>query len=187
MDVQSDLCCRPPPMTMCCSPKLDRLPQESEDFEMTRSLLPYRTSLAGTLLAAREAAMAPMRHVLREEGLTDQQWRVLRILIDESGIDPTRLAHAALLQPPSVTRIIRDMAARGLIERQPDPAGQRRSILRVLPEGERIFARVSKNAARVLDLYDDYFGHKRLDALRRELIELTAVLTRLKDEGGPRS
>lgn len=172
-------------MTVRDRSKLDRLPQESEHLGMSRSLLPYRTSLAGTLLAAREAVMAPMRRVLRDEGLTDQQWRVLRILIDESGIDPTRLAHAALLQPPSVTRIIRDMAARGLIERQPDPAGQRRSILRVLPEGERVFERVSANAARVLDSYDDYFGNKRLDALRRELIELTAVLARLNDEEGP--
>lgn len=146
-----------------------------------RQLLPYRGSLAGTLLAAREAVMAPMRRRLREEGLTDQQWRVLRILMEEDDVDPTGLARSAILQPPSVSRITRDMVQRGLIERLPDPEDRRRSILRILPDGRDVFSRVSEDAVSILDSYDDYFGAKRLDALRQELVELTLVLSRFSE------
>lgn len=141
--------------------------------------LPYRRSLAGTLLAAREAVMAPIRPQLRDVGLTEQQWRVLRILVDEGEVDLTSLAHSAILQPASLSRMIRDMEARGLIEREADLRDKRRAILHISSKGRDIFERASAEAARLLETYNDYFGKKRLDALRHELIELTAVLSRL--------
>lgn len=44
----------------------------------TTDLPPYPRSLAGTLLAAREAVMAPIRPLLREAGVT----RIVRELVD---------------------------------------------------------------------------------------------------------
>ena len=81
----------------------------------------YRISIAGTLLAAREAVMAPIRPELRAANVTEQQWRVLRVLADQGSLDAAALAAAALLHAPSLTRILKELTQRGLIARHPDP------------------------------------------------------------------
>ena len=53
---------------------------------------------------------------LRDAGVTEQQWRVLRVLIDNTRIDVSALAAAALLRAPSLTRILRELEGRGLID-----------------------------------------------------------------------
>lgn len=141
------------------------------------ALLPYRESLAGTLLAAREAVMAPLRPMLRAEGLSEQQWRLLRILFDEKAMDLTGLARTALLHPPSMTHIIRDMVAKGLLEREPDATDRRRALLQITDHGRRVFERISTGAAKVVEHQNSSFGSMRLERLRHELKELAEILT----------
>ena len=100
-----------------------------------RKLLPYRKSLAGTLLAAREAVMGPIRPMLRDADVTEQQWRVLRVLDNAGPMEPTALSEAALLYPPSVARILRDLVERGLVSRSAHPTDRRRAVLSLSPAG----------------------------------------------------
>lgn len=139
-----------------------------------RHLPPYRTSIAGTLLVARESVMAPLRGFLREAGLTDQQWRVLRVLQYEKGVDPSGLAAAALLHAPSVTRILKDLVERGLVGRRSDPRDGRRALLVLLPAGRALVERTAAHSGYVLDRIAARFGEERLAHLRRELIALAA-------------
>ncbi|MAB12436.1 MarR family transcriptional regulator [Parvibaculum sp.] len=141
-----------------------------------RYLPPYRQSLAGTLLAAREAVMGPIRPMLREVGLTDQQWRVLRVLVDQGPVDASTLARAALLYAPTVTRILRDLVARGLVERFTNPADGRRSIIKISPQGRAIVDRTAKRTRVVLDQYAERFGPSRLAALQTELVALVEAI-----------
>ena len=61
-------------------------------------------NLPRLLLQAREAVMAHTRPALRAHALSDQQWRVLRVL-DESGpTAPTQLAAECVILMPSLTR-----------------------------------------------------------------------------------
>lgn len=137
--------------------------------ETASRLPPYRQSLAGALLRAREAVMAPIRPHLREAGVTEQQWRVLRVLADEGPVEPTGLAEAALLHAPSVTRILRELGERGYTERRRDPDDGRRSIIAISPAGRAL---VETTSARTFGLFDQYrarFGAERLAALQQEL------------------
>jgi homoprotocatechuate degradation regulator HpaR len=133
---------------------------------------PYRLSLAGTLLAAREAVMAPIRPSLREAGLTEQQWRVLRVLVDEGDTDPSGLAEAGLLYAPSVTRILKELVDRGLIVRALDPADGRRSIITVTAKGRALVEKTARKTAVILKGYSESFGPERMAALQDELREL---------------
>ena len=141
-----------------------------------RRLAPYRKSLAGVLLAAREAVMAPIRPVLREAGVTEQQWRVLRVLADEGPSDPSRLAAAAILHAPSVTRILRELLERGLIERAGDPHDGRRSIVAISAAGEALVRRTAEHTLALLDSYAARFGAERLQQLIEELRGFTAAI-----------
>ena len=100
-----------------------------------RKLSPYRDSIAGSLLAAREATMAPIRPLLRAANFTEQQWRVLRVLSDEGPLDIATLATRAMLHGPSLTRILKELGDRGLTHRQLDAKDRRRSIIEITATG----------------------------------------------------
>jgi len=134
-----------------------------------RRLLPYRASLAGTLLAAREAVMMPLRPILREAGLTDPQWRVLRVLQDGVDMDPSSIARAALLHAPSVTRILKELVDRGLVGRKIDSADGRRSNLILRPAGRKLVEQTAARSWVVVDQMSATFGERRLARLRAEL------------------
>src|SRR5215471_16814483 len=78
----------------------------------------FSRSLPMSLLRAREAVMRQFRPSLRRHDLTEQQWRILRALAAIDAIEVTELARTAFLLGPSLSRILRDLDARGLIERK---------------------------------------------------------------------
>lgn len=121
------------------------------------------------MLAAREAVMAPLRPTLRKMKVTEQQWRVLRVLADTDHSDARNLADAALLHAPSITRITRELETRGLLERRPDPHDGRRSRVAITSEGRRLVDRTAKETIQMLENYAQAFGTDRLDRLRSEL------------------
>ena len=96
---------------------------------MTWYRLPYRASLAGDLLGAREAFMGPIRPILGDASVTEQQWRVLRVLAFERPTEPSVRAEAALLHAPSLPRILKDLVDRRLIMREADTQDRRRANL----------------------------------------------------------
>ena len=141
-----------------------------------RKLAPYRQSLAGTLLAAREAVMAPIRPVLAKAGVTEQQWRVLRVLDDSGPIDLKTLAEAALLFGPSVTRILKDLVERGLVIRQANPRDGRGAIVSLSASGQTLIADTASHTVQQLNHYARKFGDKRLKRLIAELQALTGAI-----------
>jgi homoprotocatechuate degradation regulator HpaR len=96
-------------------------------------------NLPRLLLEAREAVMAHTRPSLRRHGLSDQQWRVLRVLgehADESaGVETGRVAREAYLLGPSLTGVLTRMERDGLIERQRCAQDARRTVVKATPEG----------------------------------------------------
>lgn len=147
-------------------------------------LPPYPQSLAGVLLAAREAVMAPLREHLREAGFTDQQWRVLRVLSHSGPLDASTIARLALLHPPSVTRILRDLIARGLLARDTDRDDKRRSVIKLTAEGSRQISFTAASTAVLLAAYENAFGVERLNRLSTELQALVAALAPFAPETG---
>jgi len=80
----------------------------------------FEHSLPMALLKAREAAMARFRPMLRDHGLTEQQWRVIRALADYDRIDASELARRSLLLAPSLTRILQHLEGEKLVKRLSD-------------------------------------------------------------------
>ena len=96
-------------------------------------------NLPRLLLQARETVMAYTRPSLREQGLSDQQWRVLRVLgehaHDAAGVDTGRVAREAFLLGPSLTGVLSRRARDGLIERSRCPQDARRTVVRATTAG----------------------------------------------------
>lgn len=120
--------------------------------------------------------MAPIRPLLRAENITDQQWRVMRVLNDSGPLDATQLAQRALLHAPSVTRILRELVGRGLVTREPDPTDARRSNVDLTEEGAGLVKRTAASTRGVLEVYSQRFGAERLANLRSELSALADTI-----------
>ena len=68
-----------------------------------------RRALPLALLRARETVMSPIRRVLKNHDVTDQQWRVLRVLHENGVMDAKELAKSACVLAPSLTRMIKHL------------------------------------------------------------------------------
>src|SRR5580692_2251517 len=98
----------------------------------------FARSLPMSLLRAREAVMRQFRPSLRRHGLTEQQWRILRALSAVEAIEVTELARTAFLLGPSLSRILRDLEARQLIERRTAKVDLRRGVVSISQKGVRL-------------------------------------------------
>ncbi len=130
---------------------------------MSERLRDFRHSLPMELLRAREAAMARFRPVLREHGLTEQQWRVIRVLADNEGIDASEVAARSFLLAPSLTRILQFLGKEGLVQRAADSNDQRRSVLRLTNKGRQVFDSVGPDSERRYEEIEAEFGRQRLE------------------------
>lgn len=125
----------------------------------TGNVLPStRRSLPISLIRARESVMTPIRAMLHEFGLTEQQWRVLRVLDELGPIDATRLADRAGLLAPSVTRIVQTMTEKEYISRSADPEDRRRQVIALSPRGQAIINENLEEALRITNSFQNALG-----------------------------
>jgi len=151
---------------------------------MTEQLRDFRHALPLELLRAREAAMARFRPMLREHGLTEQQWRVIRTLAHEDNIDAGELASRSILLAPSLTRILQFLEKEELIQRKPDTRDQRRSLLSLTPKGQDVFENVGPDSERCYVDIETEFGKDRLEDLYQLLAAFYTTLGRNLPEPG---
>ncbi|TMV06954.1 homoprotocatechuate degradation operon regulator HpaR [Ruegeria sediminis] len=129
-------------------------------------------SLPIALLRARESVMGPIRTMLADVDITEQQWRVLRVLQEEGPQDPTRIAHRACLLLPSLTRILQKLGEKGLIDRQPDPDDRRKQIIRITDDGLKIIRNNLTASIQAAERIRAHLGPERYEALLDLLNEL---------------
>lgn len=141
---------------------------------MTRPPLRKTTrSLPIALLRARETVMGPVREMLATSGVNEQKWRVLRVLDEGGALDQSLLAERAVLQLPSLTRILQAMQDQGLVTRAPDPADRRRSIVTITPAGRAVIDTHADASAALFARLEAAYGHDRLEQLLDLLEDLT--------------
>ena len=145
-------------------------------------------NLPRLLLEAREAVMAHTRPSLRAHGLSDQQWRVLRVLgehADEAaGVETGRVAREAYLLGPSLTGVLTRMERDGLIERQRCPQDARRTVVRATAAGLAKVQALSQTIEAHYSWMEQVLGKTRLKALY-ELLDGVIALQVPQDADHP--
>jgi len=134
----------------------------------------FSRSLPMSLLRAREAVMRQFRPSLRNHGLTEQQWRILRALTAVDAIEVTELARVAFLLGPSLSRILRDLEARDLIERRAAKADLRRGVVSISAKGLKLIEAVAPTSEAIYAEITSRYGARKL----AELQEMLGVLER---------
>jgi homoprotocatechuate degradation regulator HpaR len=143
----------------------------------------FSRSLPMSLLRAREAVMRQFRPSLRRHDLTEQQWRILRALAAIDAIEVTELARTAFLLGPSLSRILRDLDARGLIERKTAKTDLRRGVISISEKGLKLMEVVAPSSEAIYAAITRRYGAKKLVELQDMLGALEASLAGLELAG----
>jgi homoprotocatechuate degradation regulator HpaR len=126
----------------------------------------FSRSLPMSLLRAREAVMRQFRPSLRQHSLTEQQWRILRALAAVDTIEVTELARVAFLLGPSLSRILRDLEARRLIERKAAKADLRRGVVSISERGLKLMEVVAPSSEAIYAAITKRYGARKLAELQ---------------------
>ena len=135
-----------------------------------------RQSLPIALLRAREAVMSYFRPYHRKGGITEQQWRVIRVLYLDGETDATTLARRSYLLAPSLSRILKDLEASGHVRRRPGSDDSRQSLLSLSPRGSATVTRAAPFLDGIHREIARRFGRDRVDELLAMLAELESAL-----------
>lgn len=133
-------------------------------------------NLPHLLLRARETFMARFRPILREHGVTEQQWRVLRTLNDTGDMEPNQLADACLILSPSLTRMLATMEQTDMIVRTRSSVDQRRQTISLTPKSRRFLADVEPQVDAEYARIESQLGRTRLDALYSAIDESIQII-----------
>lgn len=92
-------------------------------------------NLPQLLLQAREVVLARFRPLLNEAGFTEQQWRIVRALVEFGPLEPRQIVPLCGISSPSLAGILARMDDLGLVSRERLPHDQRRVLVSVSPAG----------------------------------------------------
>lgn len=128
------------------------------------------------LLKAREAVMEKFRPILAAENISEQQWRVIRVLREFGETDATTLAEHACVLAPSLTRMLKALETRGFVEIRKDEADARRSLIAVTQSGRDFIAAVSPLSIAIYAEMEQKLGEELLTRLVDDLEQLLSAL-----------
>ncbi|MEM9318957.1 MAG: homoprotocatechuate degradation operon regulator HpaR [Pseudomonadota bacterium] len=132
---------------------------------MTAKLPSTSRSLPIALIRAREGVMGPIREMLVETSLTEQQWRVLRVLAEHGAMDSKTLANRASLLFPSLTRIANTLREKGFVTQTRNDADRRRQMIEITDKGQAIIQANTPKAAKIVDGFKASLGEADYELL----------------------
>jgi homoprotocatechuate degradation regulator HpaR len=138
-------------------------------------MLKPRPSLTLTLLQAREAAMGFFRPLLNEHGLTEQQWRIIRILWQRGEMESHQLANQACILKPSMTGVLSRMERDGYVQRWKTSKDQRRVYISLTDQGRACFESMATGMEANYQRIQEQFGVEKLKTLIALLDELKKI------------
>jgi homoprotocatechuate degradation regulator HpaR len=137
---------------------------------------PFSRSLPMQLMRAREAVMKRFRPHLRSHGITDQQWRIIRVLVEIEELEILDLSERSCIHAASLSRILPNMDGAGLIVRRAHARDLRRVIVSITPAGRRLFETVAPLSEKIYAELARDIGPERLQQLYRALDDAIEAL-----------
>lgn len=133
------------------------------------------SSLNIVLIQTREALLSHFRPMLNDIGVTDQQWRIIRLLAEHGIMDFQDLAKQACILRPSLTGILTRLEKLNYVVRLKPSNDQRRVFLKLTNEGEHLYENLCKTIDARYKRLEEQFTHEKLQQLGQLLKEFTDI------------
>jgi homoprotocatechuate degradation regulator HpaR len=128
------------------------------------------------LLQAREQVIARFRPILNAHGITEQQWRIVRALIDTGPLEPREIVEKCRISSPSLAGVLSRMEELGYIRRKRLDHDQRRLRVSLTPRSRALAARMAPQIEATYGQIETMIGAQFSASLYRAIDELIGAL-----------
>jgi len=109
----------------------------------------FSGSLPMMLYSALDAVMPRFRKIFKKFGLTEQQWRVLRVLWEIDSVALQSLADITLIPAPSLVGVIDRLETSDLVERRRSKSDRRVVYIHATKTGQKLEQKVRPEVDRL--------------------------------------
>lgn len=134
------------------------------------------------LLRARESVIARFRPILNAAGVTEQQWRIVRVLLEQGPLEPREIVQACCISSPSLAGILARMDDLGLVRRERVDGDLRRVKVSLTPKSRALAARIAPQVEAAYAAIEARIGREFTSEFYATLDGLIAAL---EDEAAP--
>lgn len=132
-------------------------------------------SLTIALLQAREAAMTFFRPIIKQHNLTEQQWRIVRVLAEHPSMDFHDLAFRTCILRPSLTGILTRMERDGLVLRLKPLNDQRKLYVSLTQTGQGLYEQAQAKVEEMYRQIEAQYSPEKMQQLTALLQEFIAL------------
>ena len=133
---------------------------------------PITEHIAYLLAQATRQVHQQLDEGFRHEGVPVEQWRILKLLAEQNGRPMSELTQAALLNHPTLTKMIDRMVSDALVYRRPDPKDGRKVLIFISERGRAMNDRLNKLANLQQAEIVEGYGDRETEELKRLLSQL---------------
>lgn len=117
------------------------------------------------LLQARERVMAQFRPMLNTHGLTEQQWRIIRALLEAGALEPRQIVSRCGISSPSLAGVLARMEELDLVQRERMAHDQRRQHVSLTPHSRSLAAQLAPQVEATYTALEAQLGPDVVSAL----------------------
>jgi homoprotocatechuate degradation regulator HpaR len=128
------------------------------------------------LLQAREGVMARFRPILNAHGVTEQQWRILRALIEQGPMEPRQIGLICRISSPSLAGVLARMDDLGLVQRERVAEDQRRVMVALTMRSRTLAAAMAPEIEAAYAVIEAHVGADFIDRFYAVLDEINQLL-----------
>lgn len=118
---------------------------------INENTIEFTSSLPMLLNRSLDAIMPPYRDLFHEFGVTEQQWRVLRVLWEQKYLTSTQISNLTLLPSPSLVGILDRLERKDLVKRLRSTSDRREINITITNLGRELQSKVMPKVKLIQD------------------------------------
>jgi homoprotocatechuate degradation regulator HpaR len=131
------------------------------------------------LLHARESVIGRFRPILNAQGVTEQQWRIVRALLERGPLEPRQIGEVCRISSPSLAGVLSRMDDMGLVKRERLEHDQRRVKVSLTAKSRALAARLAPQIEEIYQTIEGHIGSEFIGRFYATLDELISLLGEL--------
>ena len=121
------------------------------DLCINEKAIAFTHSLPMLLHRSLDAIMPPYRDLFQEFGVTEQQWRILRVLWEQKHLTSTQISTLTLLPTPSLVGILDRLEKKALVKRLRSSTDRREVNITITNLGKELQLQVMPKIKKIQD------------------------------------
>ena len=118
---------------------------------INENTIDFTSSLPMLLNRSLDAIMPPYRDLFQEFGVTEQQWRVLRVLWEQKHLTSAQISNLTLLPSPSLVGILDRLEKKDLVKRLRSTSDRREISIKITNLGRELQSKVMPKVKLIQD------------------------------------